>query len=56
MAIDLGWAVNIGGGFCHNTAQFGKGLAAYDDVLVCLTVSYLMNHFDKSKQLKVLNS
>ena len=42
--MDLGWAVNIGGGFGHSTTQFGKGLAAYDDVLVCLTVSYSMSH------------
>ena len=38
--MDLGWAINIGGGFCHNTARFGKGLAVYDDVLVCLAVSH----------------
>ena len=39
MATDTGWAVNIGGGFGYSTPQYGKGLAAYDDVLVCLAVS-----------------
>ena len=40
LAIDKGWAINIGGGFSHYTTNnVGGGLAVYDDVLVCLAVS-----------------
>ena len=41
LALDEGWAINIGGGFSHYTANIGGGLAVYDDVLVCLAVSLL---------------
>jgi len=36
--MDQGWAINIGGGFGHYTANAGGGLAVYDDVLLCLSV------------------
>ena len=40
LALEEGWAINIGGGFGHHfTANAGGGLAVYDDVLVCLAVS-----------------
>ena len=39
LALDKGWAINIGGGFGHYTTNIGGGLAVYDDVLVCLAVS-----------------
>ena len=39
LAMDQGWAINIGGGFGHHTANTGGGLAVYDDVLLCLSVS-----------------
>ena len=39
LALQKGWAMNIGGGFSHYTTNEGGGLAVYDDVLVCLAVS-----------------
>ena len=42
LAIDKGWAINIGGGFSHYTTNTGGGLAVYDDVLVCLAVSDIL--------------
>ena len=39
LAMEKGWAINIGGGFSHYTTNEGGGLAVYDDVLVCLAVS-----------------
>ena len=39
LALDEGWAINIGGGFSHYTTNTGGGLAVYDDVPVCLAVS-----------------
>lgn len=41
LAIDGGWAVNLGGGFGYNTSSISKGLAIYDDIPVCLAVSYI---------------
>ena len=38
LAIDGGWAVNLGGGFGYNTTRISKGLAVYDDIPVCLAV------------------
>ena len=38
LAIDGGWAVNLGGGFGYNTPRISKGLAVYDDIPVCLAV------------------
>ena len=42
LALDEGWAINIGGGFGHYTTNIGGGLAVYDDVLVCMAVSSLV--------------
>ena len=39
LALDEGWAINIGGGFSYYTTNTGGGLAVYDDVTVCLAVS-----------------
>ena len=40
LALDEGWAINLGGGFSHYTTNTGGGLAVYDDVSVCLAVSF----------------
>ena len=42
LALNKGWAINIGGGFSHYTTNTGGGLAVYDDVSVCLAVSFLL--------------
>ena len=41
LAMEVGWAINIGGGFKHFTTNISSagGLALYDDILVCLAVS-----------------
>ena len=40
--MEEGWAINIGGGFAHYSTNISSagGLAVYDDVVVCLAVSY----------------
>lgn len=50
LAIDEGWAVNLGGGFGYSNTRISKGLAVYDDIPVCLAVSY-----SHSKLLYVVN-
>ena len=42
LALDERWAINLGGGFSHYTTNTGGGLAVYDDVSVCLAVSFLL--------------
>ena len=44
MAMKMGWAIHIGGGFGHNSPTFSKGLAVYDDILHCLLVSIPVAH------------
>ena len=45
LAIDKGWAINIGGGFSHESANEPiGGFHIYDDLLVCLAVSYVKFH------------
>ena len=44
VALKLGWAINVGGGFCYNTAGYSKGLALYDDLLHCLMVRTHTNY------------
>ena len=39
LAMEKGWAINIGGGFGQYATKISGGLAVYDDVLVCLAVS-----------------
>ena len=40
LALDEGWAINIGGGFNHYSVNKRfAGLHIYDDVLMCLAVS-----------------
>ena len=41
LALEKGWAINIGGGFSHHSSNTGGGLSVYDDVLMCLAVSVL---------------
>ena len=43
LAIDQGWAINVGGGFGHYTTNIGGGLAVYDDVLLCLAVGHCLS-------------
>ncbi|XP_065908655.1 uncharacterized protein [Dysidea avara] len=52
LAMDQGWAINIGGGFGHHTANAGGGLAVYDDVLLCLSIlTTLLN----ASQILIIN-
>ena len=43
VAMERGWAVNIGGGFHHCSAERGGGFCAYADIT--LTIRYLFDRF-----------
>lgn len=45
LALDRGWAINIGGGFHHCSASKGGGFCAYADIT--LLISFLFYHFPK---------
>ena len=36
LAIERGWALNIGGGFHHCSATRGGGFCAYADITLCI--------------------
>lgn len=43
LALERGWAINIGGGFHHCRASFGEGFCAYADI--SLLIEFLYLHF-----------
>ncbi|XP_060531715.1 histone deacetylase 11 isoform X2 [Cylas formicarius] len=51
LALDRGWAINIGGGFHHCSASKGGGFCVYADIT--LLIKFLFYHFPKKVQ-KVL--
>lgn len=48
LALDRGWAINIGGGFHHCSASKGGGFCAYADIT--LLIHFLLFHFPKQVQ------
>ncbi|XP_076274483.1 histone deacetylase 11 isoform X1 [Rhynchophorus ferrugineus] len=48
LALDRGWAINIGGGFHHCSASKGGGFCAYADIT--LLIHFLFYHFPKQVQ------
>ncbi|XP_030745742.1 histone deacetylase 11 [Sitophilus oryzae] len=48
LALDRGWAINIGGGFHHCSSSKGGGFCAYADIT--LLVHFLFYHFPRQVQ------
>lgn len=51
LALDRGWAINIGGGFHHCSAEKGGGFCAYADIT--LLIKFLFFHFPKKVRNKI---
>lgn len=51
LALDRGWAINIGGGFHHCSADKGGGFCPYADIT--LLIQFVFNNFPQ-KVKKVL--
>nr|KAI8735532.1 histone deacetylase 11 isoform X2 [Biomphalaria glabrata] len=49
LAIERGWAINIGGGFHHCSANRGGGFCAYADIT--LSIQYAFQNFNISKAM-----
>lgn len=43
LALERGWAINIGGGFHHCSANKGGGFCPYADI--SLLIHFLFNHY-----------
>ncbi|KAG2649565.1 hypothetical protein PVAP13_1NG116400 [Panicum virgatum] len=41
LALEKGWAINIGGGFHHCSAQEGGGFCAYADISLCIHFAFV---------------
>ncbi|BFZ10907.1 hypothetical protein BsWGS_13946 [Bradybaena similaris] len=53
LAIERGWAINIGGGFHHCSADRGGGFCAYADIT--LAVKFAMEHYDKVTNVMIVD-
>lgn len=53
LAIERGWAINIGGGFHHCSANNGGGFCAYADI--SLAIHFLFNHLDNIKSAMIVD-
>ncbi|XP_054716421.1 histone deacetylase 11-like [Uloborus diversus] len=51
LALEKGWALNLGGGFHHCSAEQGGGFCAYADIT--LSIKFLFKHFDITKVMIV---
>lgn len=54
LALDRGWAINIGGGFHHCSAERGGGFCAYADIT--LLIRFLFYYFPKKVKQDMLLS
>lgn len=41
LAKERGWAINIGGGFHHCSAEKGGGFCAYADISLCIHFAFI---------------
>lgn len=54
LALDRGWAINIGGGFHHCSSTKGGGFCAYADIT--LIVKFLFNYeFNRVQNVMILD-
>jgi hypothetical protein len=44
LALERGWAVNVGGGFHHCSAEEGGGFCAYADITLCIQFAFVWNY------------
>ena len=53
LAMERGWAINIGGGFHHCSAHRGGGFCAYADIT--LTIRFLFNRVPNVKKAMIID-
>ncbi|RDD46868.1 Histone deacetylase 11 [Trichoplax sp. H2] len=53
LALERGWAINIGGGFHHCSSDNGGGFCAYADITICLKM--LFQHVDGVRKAVIID-
>ena len=53
LAMERGWAINIGGGFHHCSANKGGGFCAYADIT--LSIRYMLDRIPSVKQVMIID-
>ncbi|XP_075039218.1 histone deacetylase 11 [Mixophyes fleayi] len=53
LAMDRGWAINIGGGFHHCSSDKGGGFCAYADIT--LAIKFLFDHVDSVSKATIID-
>jgi len=53
MALDRGWAINIGGGFHHASSRAGGGFCAYADITLVATT--LLKHDPRVHNIMIVD-
>lgn len=53
LAIERGWALNIGGGFHHCSADQGGGFCAYADITLCIKL--IFQHFKQIDKVMIVD-
>ncbi|XP_076065917.1 histone deacetylase 11 [Oratosquilla oratoria] len=53
LAVEKGWAVNIGGGFHHCSGNRGGGFCAYADIT--LTITFVLKTFPNIKRVMIID-
>lgn len=53
LAVEHGWAINIGGGFHHCSANRGGGFCAYADIT--LTIRFALDYFPQLRRVMIID-
>ncbi|KAJ3686511.1 hypothetical protein LUZ61_015675 [Rhynchospora tenuis] len=47
LAMERGWAINVGGGFHHCSAEQGGGFCTYADITLCIQFAFVRLHISR---------
>lgn len=53
LAMERGWAINIGGGFHHCWGNKGGGFCAYADIT--LAIHFIFNHYPSVERVMIID-
>lgn len=53
LAIERGWALNLGGGFHHCSADKGGGFCAYADITLC--IKFVFEHYRHIEKVMIVD-
>ena len=53
LAVERGWALNLGGGFHHCSADKGGGFCAYADITLC--IKFVFEHYRHIEKVMIVD-